>query len=198
MFHPEQGLEAAAECSGKQGKQGHLPVSGHTLTNPCKGVGLATPHAECRAEEPGLPMPCIETIKTYLLPAAFLLHDAQDACSNVTSKYSRQTVLGCLHGFHAMPWGRPRGAWARLWVRDGVRAHMFSPSTTNLQWDAPHTAWNTSQAAAREEAGCLQSKVKPATSPVDGGKHLLLLILHEPMAFSPLQGKWAAIQTQER
>lgn len=87
----------------------------------------------------------------------------------------------------------------RLWARDGVRAHMFSPSNTYLQWDVPHsTAWNTSQVTAREEAGCLQSKAKPATSPVDGGKHLLLLILHEAMALSTLLGKGASIQTQER
>lgn len=88
MFYSEQRLKAATECSGKQGKQEHLPVSGHALTNPREGVGLATPHAKCRAEEPGLPMPGIETIKTYLLSAAFLLHDAQDVCSNVISKCS--------------------------------------------------------------------------------------------------------------
>lgn len=95
-------------------------------------VCVATPHAKCRAEEPRLPMSGIETIKTYLLAGAFLLHDAQEVCSNVTSKYSRKTILGYLHGFHAAPWGRLRGVWMRLRVRDGVRAHVFSPSTTYL------------------------------------------------------------------
>lgn len=38
-------------------------MSGHAPTNPWEGLGLATPHAECRAEEPGLPMPGIETIQ---------------------------------------------------------------------------------------------------------------------------------------
>lgn len=162
-------------------------------------VCVATPHAKCRAEEPGLPMSGIETIKTYLLAGAFLLHDAQEVCSNVTSKYSRKTILGYLHGFHAAPWGRLRGVWMRLWVRDGVRAHVFSPSTTYLYWYVPHsTAWNTSQATAREEAGCLHSKAKPATSPLDGGKHLLLLIWHEATALSTLLGKRAPIQIQER
>lgn len=50
---------------------------------------------------------------------------------------------------------------------------------------------------AREEAVCLQSKAKAATSPVDGGKHLFLLILHEAMVLSTLLGKGAPIQTQE-
>lgn len=88
-------------------------------------------------------MPGIETIKTYLLSAAFLLPDAQDTCSNVTSKCSRQTMSGYLHSSHVAPWGRLRGAWVRLWVRDGVRAHMFSPSTTNLQRDIPHSMHGT-------------------------------------------------------
>lgn len=108
-------------------------------------------------------------------------------------------MLGYLQSSHAAPWGRLRGAWVRLWVRHGVKAHMFPPSTTNLWRDVPHsTAWNTFQATAREEAGCLQSKAKPPTSPVDGGKHLLLLILHEAMALSTLLGEGAPIQTQER
>lgn len=72
-------------------------MSRHALTNPWEGVGLDTPHGKCRTEEPGLPMPGTETTKTNLLSAAFLLHEAQDVCSNVTSKCRRQTMLVYLH-----------------------------------------------------------------------------------------------------
>lgn len=158
-------------------------------------------YTPCRAQgrDPGLPMPGIETIKMYLLSAAFLLPDAQDTCSNVTSKCSRQIMLGYLHSSHAAPWGKLRGTRVRLWVRDGVRAHMLSPVPQICSEMLPIALHGTLPRLQPEKKLVIYS-LKPNQPPhqLDGGKDLLLLILHEAMALSTLLGTGAPLQTRER
>lgn len=108
-------------------------------------------------------MPSIETIKIYLLAGAFLLHDAEDLCLNLASKY--WPCWGIYMASMPHPWPGQRGAWLRLQVRDTVRAYVFSPRNTYLQRDVPHsTAQNVPWATARGGSGCLQPEAKPATT----------------------------------
>lgn len=92
---------------------------------------LAPRHAKRGGDKSCLPMPGMETIKIYLLAGAFLLHDAQDLCLNLASKY--WPCWGIYMASMPHPWPGQRGAWLRLQVRDTVRAYVF-PLQIGVTW----------------------------------------------------------------